>query len=61
MRGWVVAVSDVLLEEGLTFKANLSKGKEGARGGENLKILRKTSFMDGPLKEIRVHLTDLTT
>ena len=56
-----MAVSDVLLEEGLTFKAYLSKGEEGARGGEKLKILRKTSFMDGPLNEIRVHLTDLTT
>ena len=56
-----MAVSDVLLEEGLTFKAYLSKGEEGARGGEKLKILRKKSFMDGPLKEIRVHLTDLTT
>ena len=56
-----MAVSDVQLEEGLTFRAYLSKGEEVARGGEKLKILRKTSFMDGPFKEIRVHLTDLTT
>ena len=43
-----MALSDVLLEGGLTFKTCLDKGG-GGEEGYNQKILRGISFMDGPL------------
>ena len=40
-----MAISDNLLEGKLTFKTYL----DGGQGGQNLKILGRTSFMDGLL------------
>ena len=43
-----MALSDVLLEGGITVQTGLDKGG-GGEEGYNQKILRGISFMDGPL------------
>ena len=42
-----MAICNFLLQGGLTFKTYLDKGG-GGKGGQNLKVLVGTLFMDGP-------------
>ena len=47
-----MAISDVLLEGGLTFKTYLDKGRGGRLKSE---YFRGSSFMDGPLSQCTVY------